>query len=43
MYRENAQRSQLQASFTDYGEYLRSLEMKAEIQGFIPMYMSRIA
>ena len=43
MYRENARRSQLQASFTDYGEYLRSLEMKAEIQGFIPMYMSRIA
>lgn len=43
MYRENAQRSQLQASFTDYGDYLRSLEMKAEIQGFIPMYMSRIA
>ena len=43
MYRENARRSQLQASFTDYGDYLRSLEMKAEIQGFIPMYMSRIA
>ena len=36
MYRENAKRTELQA-------YLKSLEMKAEIREFIPMYMSRIA
>lgn len=43
MYRENAQRSRLQASFGNYEDYLKSLEMKGEIQGFIPAYMSRIA
>lgn len=43
MYQENAKRIQLQATFSDYNEYLKSLEMKGEIQGFIPMYMSRIA
>ncbi|MBR2044932.1 MAG: HAD-IIIC family phosphatase [Agathobacter sp.] len=43
MYQENAKRSQLQAAFTNYEDYLKSLEMKGEIQGFIPMYMSRIA
>lgn len=43
MYQENVQRSQLQASFASYEDYLKSLDMKGEIQGFIPMYMSRIA
>jgi len=43
MYKENAERAQLQASFADYGEYLRSLEMRAVIRPFEPMYMSRIA
>lgn len=43
MYQENAKRSQLQAAFTNYEDYLKSLEMKGEIQGFIPAYMSRIA
>lgn len=43
MYRENAERSKLQSEFSDYGEFLKSLEMKGEIQSFIPMYMSRIA
>ena len=43
MYRENAQRAKLQASFADYGEYLDSLEMKAEIRPFEPVYMARIA
>ncbi len=43
MYRENAERGRLQASFENYEEYLKSLEMKGEIQGFIPAYMSRIA
>ncbi len=43
MYQENAKRQQLQASFTDYTDYLKSLEMKGEIKSFVPMYMSRIA
>lgn len=43
MYRENAKRDQLQAAFEDYEDYLESLEMKGEIQEFIPTYMSRIA
>ncbi|SEQ16601.1 HAD-superfamily phosphatase, subfamily IIIC/FkbH-like domain-containing protein [Lachnospiraceae bacterium NE2001] len=43
MYQENAKRQQLQSSFTDYTDYLKSLEMKGEIREFVPMYMSRIA
>lgn len=43
MYKGNAKRNELKASFVDYEDYLRSLEMKGEIQGFIPAYMSRIA
>ncbi len=43
MYRENAERAQLQASFSDYGEYLKSLGMKAVIRAFEPIYMARIA
>lgn len=43
MYKENAARSKQQASFTNYEEYLRSLEMTAEIKPFIPIYFSRIA
>lgn len=43
MYKENAQRAQLQSSFTDYGAYLDSLEMKATIKPFEAVYMSRIA
>lgn len=43
MYTENAKRAQAQATFTNYEDYLKSLQMKSEIQGFIPMYMSRIA
>ena len=43
MYQENTKRNQLQASFTNYEDYLKSLEMKGEIQGFVPIYMSRIA
>lgn len=43
MYKENAKRTELQASFLNYEDYLKSLEMKGEIQSFIPMYMSRIA
>ena len=43
MYKDNAARSKTQAAFPDYGEYLRSLEMTAEIKPFEPMYMSRVA
>lgn len=43
MYQENAKRSKLQASFANYEDYLKSLEMKGEIQEFIPAYLSRIA
>ena len=43
MYQENAQRSQMQAAFENYEDYLNSLEMRGEIQSFVPAYMSRIA
>ena len=43
MYRENAQRAQLQSSFADYGAYLDSLEMTATIRPFESVYMARIA
>ncbi len=43
MYQQNAARSRAEVSFADYGEYLQSLGMQAEIQAFAPMYLSRIA
>ncbi|MCD7709350.1 MAG: HAD-IIIC family phosphatase [Clostridiales bacterium] len=43
MYRENAMREGAKKAFSDYGDYLRSLDMKAEIREFQPMYFSRIA
>lgn len=43
MYQENAKRNKAQKSFRDYDEYLRSLEMKAEIRPFAPEYLGRIA
>ncbi|KSV58816.1 HAD-IIIC family phosphatase [Acetivibrio ethanolgignens] len=43
MYKENMERKQQEVSFSDYGDYLRFLEMKAEIGAFSPIYMSRIA
>ncbi|MCI5520887.1 MAG: HAD-IIIC family phosphatase [Treponema sp.] len=43
MYKANAERAKQQTSFADYGEYLLSLEMQAEIKPFAPIYMSRIA
>jgi FkbH-like protein len=42
MYHENARRLRIQASFSDYGEYLDSLEMRAVIKPFEPLYMERI-
>lgn len=43
MYKANAERTLAQNSFTNYGEYLDSLEMNGEIHEFIPTYMGRIA
>ena len=43
MYKENAKRAQLQSSYKDYKDYLKSLEMKAVIKPFETVYMSRIA
>lgn len=42
MYRENAQRAQAQAAFSDYSHYLRSLEMKAVIAPFDTAHAARI-
>ena len=43
MYKENAKRLEQQASFTDYTDYLMSLDMHAVIRMFEPIYMARIA
>lgn len=41
-YNSNAQRSSYQAGFSDYGEFLASLEMTAEIAPFSSVYLERI-
>ncbi len=43
MYKENVERAKAQASFTDYRDYLLSLEMKGEIRSFEPIYYERIS
>lgn len=43
MYLANEQRNRMQKNFSDYGDYLCSLEMKAQIGAFDPAYFSRIA
>jgi len=43
LYRSNSARSELEAKFANYGEYLDSLEMSAEIDRFKPLYVERIA
>ena len=43
MYKANAARAAAKSSIADYGEYLDSLEMKAEIKPFDPLYIERIA
>ena len=43
MYKENAKRAELQAAYSDYSEYLKSLEMQATIAPFESVYMARIA
>lgn len=42
MYQETAERNKLQAAFSNYGEYLDSLCMKAAIRAFEPVYIARI-
>ncbi len=42
MYRANALRAAQQASFADYGDYLKSLDMHAVIDDFLPVYIARI-
>ncbi|MFY9726827.1 MAG: HAD-IIIC family phosphatase [Bryobacteraceae bacterium] len=41
-YSSNVQRSTYQTGFCDYGEFLASLEMTAEIGPFCPVYLERI-
>ena len=43
MYRANVKRAAEQTQFADYGEYLLSLNMKAVIRDFDPVYIPRIA
>ena len=43
MYKANAQRAALQATFADYGQYLDSLEMTGVIKNFEPVFLDRIA
>ena len=43
LYEENVLRANLERKFSNYGEYLDSLEMSAEIDTFKPIYMERIA
>jgi FkbH-like protein len=42
-YTANVQRNVNQGKFRDYGEFLTSLEMTAEIAPFSPVYLERIA
>ena len=42
MMQENAARQKAQASFSDYGQYLRALEMHAVIRPFDEIYLPRI-
>ena len=41
-YNSNAARTVAEASFADYGEFLSSLDMSAEIGPFLPVYLERI-
>jgi FkbH-like protein len=43
LYEENAKRANHEQKFADYGEYLDSLEMTAEIDSFNSTYIERIA
>jgi FkbH-like protein len=43
LYADNSQRAAFESKFADYGEYLDSLEMSAEIDAFKSVYLERIA
>ena len=43
LYKDNAKRSQMMATFENYEDYLLSLKMKAEITTFKPIYLERIS
>ena len=43
MYKSNREREQLQTSFSNYADYLKSLEMQGTIKAFENVYMARIA
>ncbi|MCR5689476.1 MAG: HAD-IIIC family phosphatase [Clostridiales bacterium] len=43
MYKANAERVQLEKSSVSYEDYLKSLDMKATIRRFEPIYVQRIA
>ena len=43
MYKENMERNKVMASFDNYDDYLKSLDMHAKIEEFIPLYMARIS
>jgi FkbH-like protein len=43
LYAKNSERTAFETKFADYGEYLDSLEMSAEIDRFKPVYLDRIA
>lgn len=43
MYQANQQRTQLEQSIGNYEDFLRSLDMKATIRNFEPIYLQRIA
>lgn len=43
MYAENIKREIEKSTYVDYGEYLKDLLMKAEIDSFVPKYLNRIA
>lgn len=43
MYKANAERAHLQATYADYRDYLLGLQMNAHIAGFEPLYYNRIS
>lgn len=43
MYKANAERRKQEAGYADYMDYLLSLDMKAQIKPFEPVYMARIS
>lgn len=42
MYQQNVERAAQMAAFSDYSEYLKSLEMEGIIDDFLPVYIARI-